>query len=343
MVLLAAACQGPPLESMRMANRGVGLAAEARAERFAPVPYATALDLLAAGDQEMARQDARFPLFRRYAPADSLYRAAYRAAVGASAEASARQAGTRAQLGAVSDKVERELASWRRTLDGSLVVLEAESAYSCASLALHKGTALLAAGEFEPAAEAFTRAERSIGEIVRIMDERAHDRSANIETWRAWVRDTIRVSRSTGTSAIIIDKHAHRLYLIRGGDLVRSFACDLGYNSAGQKLQEGDGATPEGTYRITHVMDRASRFYKALRLGYPNEADRRRFAQNVREGVISPHASIGGLIEIHGHGGMNKDWTEGCAAVTDEEMDELIRHVSVGTRVTIVRVSDQWP
>jgi hypothetical protein len=98
--------------------------------------------------------------------------------------------------------------------------------------------------------------------------------------------------------------------------------------------------TPEGfarRYRVTARMDHlASTFYKALLIDYPNAEDRTEFSGARRRGEIPPSARVGGLIEIHGGGGRQRDWTDGCVAVTNREIQELFGRVSVGTPVTIV-------
>ena len=99
-------------------------------------------------------------------------------------------------------------------------------------------------------------------------------------------------------------------------------------------------ASPEGRYRITHELQR-SRYYKALRLDYPNDEDRSRYREARRRGLVK--ASIGGLIEIHGEGGRGEDWTMGCVALANSDMDHLMRQVGVGTPVTIVRRAENWP
>ena len=324
-----------------MAKSSLAYATEAEAQKFAPVIYADALSLLHEGDLEVAGQKGRLAPFRNYETADSLYLSAHRTAREAGFEALTYVAKRSAVLTRLQDGLVAELASWRRILDGSLMLYEAERAHSTAELALRKGSTLLAAKEFDGAAKAFNSAQESVGELVRIMDEYTYDRSEKLETWKCWVKDTIRASQTSRSTAIVVDKHSHTLYLVRSGAVVRKYECELGYNSAGQKMQAGDGATPEGKYRITHVIGRGSNYYKALRLDYPNQADRDRFAENKARGILSPQAGIGALIEIHGHGGQNKDWTEGCVALTNEDMDDLIRQVAVGTPVAIVRTADE--
>ena len=71
-------------------------------------------------------------------------------------------------------------------------------------------------------------------------------------------------------------------------------------------------------------------------INYPNEADKARFAEGVRKGLISKRANIGGLIEIHGGGGKGLNWTDGCVALTNEDMDKIFEMAEIGTPVTII-------
>ena len=174
------------------------------------------------------------------------------------------------------------------------------------------------------------------------MAEVVNNEKGKIAVWRNWVDATVAASRDGGSAAVIVDKSAHKAYLLNGGKVVQTYRCDLGWNSAEQKYFQGDGATPEGTYRITSIKNR-SKYYRALLIDYPNDLDRRRFAENKRKGVISRYARIGALIEIHGSGGRGEDWTDGCIALANKDMDSLMRRVAVGTPVTIVRRSDRWP
>jgi len=77
-------------------------------------------------------------------------------------------------------------------------------------------------------------------------------------------------------------------------------------------------------------------YYKALLLDYPNREDLQRIAAAKDQGIIPRNAGPGALIEIHGEGGRGVDWTNGCVAVTNPQMDQLFQWVRVGTPVTIV-------
>ena len=133
---------------------------------------------------------------------------------------------------------------------------------------------------------------------------------------------------------IVVYKKAHTLVLMRGGKALRSYKVALG-DPFGNKIKAGDRKTPEGQYVIDGMKSR-SRFYRALHISYPNAADRER----ARRLGVNP----GGDIEIHGLpkaltwiGELQHrwDWTSGCIAVTDKEMDEIWPQVSVGTPVDI--------
>jgi hypothetical protein len=155
--------------------------------------------------------------------------------------------------------------------------------------------------------------------------------------WGRLVAETLDESRRKGRTVLIVDKLARRLDVYSAARLEETFPVELGAQGLSRKLHSGDRATPEGRYRVTVVKTGpATRYYKALLLDYPNAEDRQRYAAAKDRGEIPPAAGIGGLIEIHGDGGRGQDWTDGCVALTNGDMDRLFRHVRVGTPVTIV-------
>jgi L,D-peptidoglycan transpeptidase YkuD (ErfK/YbiS/YcfS/YnhG family) len=167
-------------------------------------------------------------------------------------------------------------------------------------------------------------------------------RYADAETlarWRRWKEETIAWSRRERRAAIVVAKEAHLLTLYVAGAAVKTYAVDLGFNWIADKARAGDDATPEGRYHI--VSQRAGgAFHRELLLDYPNAEDRAEFNRARRNGDLPPSAGIGGAIEIHGEGGRGRDWTQGCVAVKNTDMDDLYRRVAVGTPVTIVGSDD---
>jgi lipoprotein-anchoring transpeptidase ErfK/SrfK len=143
------------------------------------------------------------------------------------------------------------------------------------------------------------------------------------------------LSANQRVDSILILKKDHVLELLADGKVVRSYRVALGRGGLAPKGREGDERTPEGLYVIDE-RNSASRFYKALHISYPDAGDRLRAS---RRGV-----SPGGAIMIHGLpsglgwiGAAQRfyDWTSGCVAMTDAQMDEIWRVVPVGTPVEI--------
>ena len=134
---------------------------------------------------------------------------------------------------------------------------------------------------------------------------------------------------------VLIEKAQRRLTLFSGSRPLKSYRVALGDHPIGRKQREGDGRTPEGLY-VIDSRNRQSRFHRALHVSYPNPADRER----ARRLGVAP----GGDIMIHGLldafaplGPLHRltDWTSGCIAVTDDEIEEIWRAVPNGTRVEI--------
>lgn len=144
---------------------------------------------------------------------------------------------------------------------------------------------------------------------------------------------TAPAARSGAVDRIRVDKSDRRMELVSGGRVVRAYAVALGFAPAGHKAEEGDGRTPEGLYRI-EGRNPGSAFHMSLKISYPDPADR---AAAAARGV-----SPGGDIFIHGApnwwflpGQPPGDWTRGCIAVTDAEIEEIWFLVRDGTPIEI--------
>ena len=136
---------------------------------------------------------------------------------------------------------------------------------------------------------------------------------------------------------LVVLKGERRLVLMRGDRVMKVFRVALGRYPKGHKAREGDARTPEGTYTVDYRLDtNKSKFYRALHISYPNRQDR---AQARKLGV-----SPGGQIMIHGLptkwsakdvGHPRLDWTQGCIALTNREMDQVWKMVDDGTTIEI--------
>jgi len=134
---------------------------------------------------------------------------------------------------------------------------------------------------------------------------------------------------------VLVDKSEKKMYLLSEGKQFKEYHVVFGSNPKGHKLQEGDERTPEGKYVLDYKKADSS-FYKAIHISYPNEEDK---AKAKKMGV-----SPGGLIMIHGQKNgfgwlswlmQRFNWTNGCIAVTNSEMDEIWQLVKVGTPIEI--------
>ena len=133
----------------------------------------------------------------------------------------------------------------------------------------------------------------------------------------------------------MVEKHKHRLTLFQMGIPVRTYQVALGKNPVGDKLRAGDNKTPEGLFRIDY-KNPDSRYHMALHISYPD-------AEHLAKSR-AVHAIPGGDIMIHGLpaayadvGDKHRlfDWTEGCIAVTNAEIDEIWRAVPPGSPILI--------
>lgn len=147
---------------------------------------------------------------------------------------------------------------------------------------------------------------------------------------------------------IVVRKAARRLTLFSGGEAVRVYTVVLGFAPEGDKVRQGDGRTPEGTFYVCVKNDK-SNFYLSLGLTYPDAEDA---ARGLGDGLITRRqhdrivraaarkarppwdTALGGEIFIHG-GGASSDWTVGCVALDNAHIKELFDSVPMGTPVRI--------
>ncbi len=132
---------------------------------------------------------------------------------------------------------------------------------------------------------------------------------------------------------VTVHKGARAMKLHHGDKILKSYKVDLGFSPVGDKKEEGDGKTPEGSYYVNR-RNPNSKFHLSLGINYPNKRD---FAEARARGV-----NPGRDIFIHGQGRSwavrwKYDWTLGCIAVTNSEMEEIYAMVRNGTPVHIYR------
>ena len=150
------------------------------------------------------------------------------------------------------------------------------------------------------------------------------------------LEQNIFILRTEPADKVLIEKKERRLTLLSKGEVIKTYKIALGGDPVGPKVMQGDNKTPEGVY-IIDSRNNNSDYHLSLHISYPNEIDKKR----AKELGVSP----GGNIMIHGiKNGLGwvgashaeVDWTKGCIAVTDKEMEEIFRLVPNGTIVVIM-------
>lgn len=131
-------------------------------------------------------------------------------------------------------------------------------------------------------------------------------------------------------TSIQVHKADRKMYLLHNDKVLKSYDIALGFAPVGHKEFEGDGKTPEGTYRISHKKPNSD-FHLSLKVNYPNEQDRT-YASSMGK-------SPGGDIYIHGGPKKKiyrKDWTAGCIAVSDKEIEQIYSMIEPGTVIHVL-------
>lgn len=302
---------------------------------YAAEDYARYLESLGLAKDRLIKEKAKFGWFRDYeevkanylvvlAEGDTILKRVQEEKVSKLRDFSS-------QLALLQDRIEK-LKKLTLTMNENDLV---RRYLSRAEVASKEAQVLLRQGKYNDLAQKIkmidlpvVQAEEALFSILaRYADE------AQVETWRKWAEKTVSESRKKGLTAILINKFERTLTLYKKGKPVAVYEIGLGKYGLSAKLYAGDGATPEGKYKVIRKLA-DSHYYKALLINYPNEEDKKLFAQAKRRGLIPPRAGIGGLIEIHGGG--NDSLTNGCIGVENKVMDQIFPEVALETPVTII-------
>ncbi len=329
----------PPTGQRLQAEGALAAAREASRTRWAPQSLADAVASMRTAQAEERRQQLRFFVLRSYEAARTFFEVARQRAVGATTAAEREHEEAR-------DAAQRALADSRQALS------EAERLLADIRLGSAERTHLRRArGRFAEAQVFFDEGDYAEAQFRAGSAERSLDRALagagamaarfvdknQVSRWRGWIDETIAWSRRRKAAAVVVIKDDRTVKLYDSGQQIRSYDADLGPNVATNKMRAGDKTTPEGRYKIARKKGAGeSRYHKALLLDYPNAEDLKRFRELQKKGLVSRKAHPGGLIEIHGNGGRGGDWTLGCVALSDRDIDDLFARVGVGTPVTIV-------
>ena len=327
----------PPLNELSLAREKLAKAETQKASVHAKSNWKKAKSLYDSAMVSWSKENERFFFFRNYN--DSREYAAKSVEYAEMAELEAKT-GSKKLNNSISSRLKSigsELAQFdgiyeKLPMSKRLMNLLAESKlkHQELTLAFQKGNTSKVDKDLK-------KLELGVGELVVFAKSTMEEFSNNIPNWKKWVNSAIENSRKTGASLIVVNKYDREFLLYSKGKLQGTYQVELGVNWIGDKLRSGDKTTPEGYYKVVkRKANSQTKYYKAFLLDYPNEEDKQRFKQNKANGVIPQNASIGNLIEIHGDGGKGLDWTDGCIALENSDIDKIWKLVPENTPVVIV-------
>ncbi|MFH1008235.1 MAG: L,D-transpeptidase family protein [Candidatus Latescibacterota bacterium] len=215
--------------------------------------------------------------------------------------------------------------SGTRMTRAEIALSEAQSSFLAEDL-------FVAGAKAREASEQIMEVEHRLGTILK-----AYLNPQALAWWKQWAAETMAWSDQHDTYALIVDKLGRRCDLYFDGKLLESYPADLGFGPLGDKTMRGDAVTPEGKYWIVAKRGaEVSSYHRSLVINYPTQEDLIRFQRAKTKGLLPRGAKIGGEIALHGGGMRQKNWTAGCIALLDSDMERAFRLTSVGTPVTIV-------
>jgi L,D-peptidoglycan transpeptidase YkuD (ErfK/YbiS/YcfS/YnhG family) len=336
-VLLMRYAPKPPSEKMQNARNALSEAVTSNADIYSRKLYYEAKSYYDSAMLSWQAENKRFMYFRDYTKVASY------------ADLSARKARQAAKisrnyaldlneflkqkidkLGNTVEQIDKQFNSyplspevWNRISRGKMLLKESEVAFK--------------KGQFAQAKIKIADSELLLNDSYEKAMTHLKNYFHSYPVWKEWADRTIRESRKNQSYSIIVDKYSRKCLVYYGGLKKYEYAVELGKNWVGDKRVKGDKATPEGMYRIVRKFgSNKTKYHKALLINYPNENDLEEFRQEISKGTLPRSAKIGSLIEIHGDGGRGVDWTEGCIALTDSDVDDVFKIAQEGTPVTIV-------
>lgn len=327
----------PPVSEMEYARETLSQAGKDRADTYSKKLYTEAKNYYDSAFVNWQRQNKRFIFFRDYDRVLMFANLSVEKADQASENSINSTLNLKIKLNQKIDTLNNLVTEINNLFTSYPLTNEIRSRIS-------KGKILLAEAEIIYKKGQYFQANRKLTDAEYLLTYSYDDASSNLKNyfksypiWKDWVNKTINDSKINNDYSIIIDKFSRKCFIYLNGIKKWEFDAELGTNWVGDKRTRGDKATPEGMYKISRKFDgRKTKYYKALLLDYPNEEDIAKFKSEIAKGSLPESAKIGGLIEIHGNGGKGIDWTEGCVALTDKEMDVVFKISKVGTPVTIV-------
>ena len=336
-LLFRALAPEPPQPEVEMARAAIARARDRQSEVYSPRLFREAQNNYDSAMTAWRAENERFILFRDYERVITFAAAAQKKAEEASRNTIKRSNSLKANLESELRRMKEEMASFEKIFMSMPLPQDIKKKHARGKLLLREAEVDLEKENYVNGNVKITEANEYISGTYTLARKNLEDYFRNYSDWQEWATSTINESRRGGSYAIMIEKIPGVLHLYQGGKKKYTFEAEFGKNWLGDKMSRGDFATPEGKYEVTKKLSGGStKYHKALMINYPNKIDIQEFNERIRNGKLPADARIGDLIEIHGEGGKGANWTQGCVALRNDDIDILFKYASKGTPVTII-------
>lgn len=336
-MLIRSLAPEPPYDEIEQARVAIATARDHNALIYSPSIYREAKSYYDSAMISIRAENERFALVRDYEKTRSFAAMALKKATQATTTTIARSNDLRLKLEKEIRRLNSEMDSFEDIFEAMPLPQDIKKKHARGKLLLKEAAIDLEKERYVNGNVKLTEADEYISGAYELARKELVDYFKGYSDWQEWATGTIIESRRTGSYAILIEKIPGKCHLYQGGKKKYTFNAEFGSNWIGDKKRKGDMATPEGRYVVTKKLSGGStKYHKALLINYPNKQDIEEFNDRIKRGVIPADARIGDLIEIHGDGGKGGNWTQGCVALRNNDMDVLYKYVSTGTPVTII-------
>ena len=336
-LLFRAMVPEPPSQEIEQARVAIAIARDHNSVIYSPKIFREARSYYDSAIISCRTENERFALLRDYEKTRTFAATAQKKAIEATTKTIARSKDLKNNLEREIKRLNAELASFEKIFSQMPLSQDIQKKHAKGKLLIKEALIDLEKERYVNGNVKISEANEYISSSYSVARKKLEEYFRSYSDWQELAIGAITESRRTGSYAILIEKIPGRCYLYQGGKKKYTFEAEFGRNWMGDKKSRGDMATPEGKYVVTKKLSNSStKYHKALMLNYPNKQDVEEFNARIKSGQIPSDARIGDLIEIHGEGGKGGNWTQGCVALKNSDIDLLYKYVSVGTPVTII-------
>jgi L,D-peptidoglycan transpeptidase YkuD (ErfK/YbiS/YcfS/YnhG family) len=330
------ATEKPPVEEIEKARTKLAAAKGKMAGKYAGASLKDAEDYFEQAMEEWKRQNNTFFVFRDYSRTTELALNSYQRSITALEEAGKSRNKLRYNAETRLENLSHRIAYFEKYYKNLALNPSTIKIFSTGKNKFAEARIEFKAEEYLNAQKHVLKAEEAISKAEKQAHLKLAEFYRNYPLWEKNTKMAIQLSKK-GQTVFLIDKLDAKLIILKAGKEYKTFPVEFGDNWMMDKIKSGDNATPEGIYNVQVKKERSNtKYYKALLLDYPNKEDQKTFNLLVRSGKIPKNSRIGGLIEIHGEGGRGINWTEGCIALDNKEMDVVYSQCNINTPVIIV-------